>query len=355
MYSWMPSKVDEFLDWKWSQIEPIFINLQGQQLDDKNIEIWLDEWSEISKILDEIHWRLYDATTVDTSDEAAEERFTRFLDEIRPKARAADQGLKEKLLSSGINPDGYQVALRNLQAQSGIFREENQALLSEEKKLVVEYDKIIGAQMVDWDGEQIPLLQLQPIYEDEDRERREKAWRLSATRQSEDRRALNELYRQFLVLRQSIAANAGLDNYRAYRWQELLRFDYSPEDCYQFHQAIESTAVPAAQEIYDKRRNRLGLNKLRPWDLAVDPEGRPALKPFRTTRELVEKSAKIFSQVEADFGKYFQLMSEEKLLDLDNRENKAPGGYCTYYCYSQRPFIFMNSVGIHEDVQNSFA
>ncbi len=261
MYSWMPGKVDEFLDWKWSQIEPIFINLQGQQLGDKNIETWLDEWSEISKILDEIHWRLYDATTVDTSDEAAEEKFTRFLDEIRPKARAAEQGLKEKLLSSGINPDGYQVALRDLQAQSDIFREENQALLSEEKKLVVEYDKIIGAQMVDWDGEQIPLLQLQPVYEDVDRERREKAWRLSATRQLEDRRALNELYRQFLVLRQSIAANAGLDNYRAYRWQELRRFDYSPEDCYQFHQAIESIAVPAAQEIYDKRRHRLGLNR----------------------------------------------------------------------------------------------
>lgn len=351
MYSWMPDKVDEFLDWKWSQIEPIFINLQGQQLDDKNIETWLDEWSEISKILDEIHWRLYDATTIATNDETAEERFTRFLDEIRPKARAAEQGLKEKLLSSGINPDGYQVVLRDLQAQSEIFREENQALLSEEKKLVIEYDKIIGAQTVEWEGAQIPLLQLQPIYEEVDRERREKAWRLSATRQLEDRRAINELYRQFLELRQSIATNAGLNNYRDYRWQELLRFDYSPEDCYQFHNAIESAAVPAAELIYEKRRQRLGLKKLRPWDLAVDPDGMPALKPFGTTRELIEKCTKIFSQVEADFGNYFQLMYEENLLDLESRANKGPGGYCTYYPHSQRPFIFMNAVGIHEDVQ----
>lgn len=351
MRSWVPDNIDEFLDWNWSQIEPIFLGLQQRLLDEGNIEAWLNEWSDISKLLDESYWRLYDATTVNTSDEEAELKFTRFLDEIRPKGKSAEQSLKKKLLASEINPDGYQVAMRDLQMQADIYREENQSLLSEEKKLVVEYDKIIGAQTVVWDGEQMPLPQLQPVYEEADRERREKAWRLSAARQLEDRQALNELWRQFLELRQAIAANADLPNYRAYRWQELLRFDYSPEDCFRFHNVIEEVVVPAAQDIYEKRRQRLEINKLRPWDITVDAYGMPALKPFRSTSELIEKSEKIFSQVEPRFGEYFRQMQKEGLLDLENRTSKAPGGYCSYYRYSQRPFIFTNAVGIHDDVQ----
>ena len=351
MHSWLPGKVEEFLDRDWSQIEPIFLNLQQRELDADNIGTWLDEWSDISKLLDESYWRLYDATTVNTGDEAAERRFTHFLDEIRPKAKSAEQRLKEKLLASEIFPNGYQVALRDLQAQADIYREENQPILSEEKKLVIEYDKIIGAKTVAWDGEQVPLPQLQPVYEEADRERREKAWRLTAARQIEDRQALNDLYRQFLELRHSIAVNSGLPNYRSYRWKELLRFDYSPDDCYQFHQAIENAVVPVALEIYEARRQRLGLSEIRPWDLAVDAFGMPALKPFGTTEELLDQSEKIFSAVAPQFGMNFEKMRREGLLDLENRANKAPGGYCSYYRYSGQPFIFMNSVGIHEDVQ----
>ncbi len=295
-HSWLPGKVEDFLDWDWAHIELIFKNLHAQELNDNNIDTWLAEWSDISKLLNESYWRLYDATTVNTSDEAAEQRFTYFLDEIRPKGKSAEQGLKEKLLASGIYPAGYQVVLRDLKTQADIYREENQPLMSEEKKLVIEYDKIIGDQMVTWDGEQKPLPQLQPVYEEADRERREKAWRLSMARQLEDREALNDLYQQFLELRGSIAGNADLPNYRAYRWQELLRFDYSPEDCHQFHRAIEKVVVPAAQVVYEKRRKRLGLSELRPWDVFVDAYGKPALTPFGSINELEEKSEKIFSK-----------------------------------------------------------
>ena len=97
-HSWLPEDIDDFLEWDWSRIEPIFQNLQHQGLDDDNVLDWLDEWSEISKLLDESYWRLYDATTVNTSDEAAEAKFTRFLDEIRPRGKSAEQGLKKKLL-----------------------------------------------------------------------------------------------------------------------------------------------------------------------------------------------------------------------------------------------------------------
>lgn len=350
-HSWMPENVEDFLNWDWPRIEPIFYNLQIRELNDDNILDWLEEWSEISKLLDESYWRLYDATTVNTSDEAAEGNFTHFLDKIRPKAKSAEQSLKEKLLTSGINPPGYQVAVRDFHAHAEIYREENQPLLSKEKKLVIEFGKIIGAQQVLWDGKQVPLPQLQKVYEEDDRQRREDAWRISATRQLEDRQALNDVYRQFLVLRQEIATNAGLPDYRAYRWQELLRFYYSPRDCYQFHEAIEKVVVPAALEVYEKRRQRLGLSELRPWDLSVDPYGKLALKPFGTADELLDGCETIFSAVATQFGKNLKDMRQAGMLDLENRANKAPGGYCNYYLSTGTPFIFMNAVGVHADVQ----
>jgi oligoendopeptidase F len=351
MHSTSTDKAIEFLEWKWPQIEPLFKVLSQRSLSDSNIVEWLHEWSDLSKILDESYWRLYDATAIDTNDHEADENFKQFLDQIRPRAKSAEQKLKEKLLNSGITPDGYEVPLRDMRAQADLFREVNLPLLSEDKKLVVGYDKIIGAQTVLWEGEQVSLPQLLPVYQQPDRESRENAWRLAAERQLADRELLNDQWVKFLKLRQKIATNADLPDYRAYRWRELLRFDYTPEDCYQFHQAIAKVIVPAAESIYEKRRQRLGVKTLRPWDLEVDPCGKQALKPFSTTEELEYKTAKIFRQVDPHLGDYFEIMRTEDLLDLENRVNKAPGGFCSQYMSSKQPFIFMNAVGIHDDVQ----
>lgn len=351
MSSTLPENAVEFLDWTWPQIEPHFQDLYNRSLNEDNILDWLHDWSELSKLLDESYWRLYAATTIDTSNQEFEENFKRFLDQVRPQGKSAEQKLKKMLLNSGIAPEGYEVPLRDLSAQADLFREENQPLLSEEKKLVVEYDKVIGAQTVLWEGEQVALPQLLPEFQHPDRAHREKAWRLAADRQLADREALNNLWAQFLELRQRIAANADLPDFRAYRWRELLRFDYTPEDCYQFHQAIEDVVVPAAAMIYEKRRQRLGVETLRPWDLEVDPFGKPPLEPFSNIEELESKTSQIFQQVDPQLGDYFEIMRAEGLLDLDSRLNKAPGGYCNYYLYSKRPFIFTNAVGVHDDVQ----
>ena len=351
MNSSLPDNAILFLDWSWSQIEPYFKSLSGQSLDENTISDWLADWSELSKLLDEVYWRLYDATAVDTADQEAEGKYKHFLDEIRPRAKAAEQKLKEKLLASEIIPAGYEVPLRDLRAQADLFREANLPLLSEDKKLAVEYDKLIGDQTVIWAGEELTLPQLQPVYQESDRMLRESAWRLAAERQLADREKINALWVEFLDLRRTIAANADLPDYRAYRWRELLRFDYTPQDCFQFHQAIADVVVPVATSVYEKRRQRLDLTSLRPWDLTVDPFGKPPLKPFSTSRELETKTSNIFHQVAPQLGENFEIMRAEGLLDLENRKNKAPGGFCSHYQSSERPFILMNAVGIHEDVQ----
>ncbi|RPJ20246.1 MAG: M3 family oligoendopeptidase, partial [Planctomycetaceae bacterium] len=176
-------------------------------------------------------------------------------------------------------------------------------------------------------------------------------YRALSDRQLADRDAINALWVQYMDVRRQLAANAGLSSYRDYRWRQLLRFDYTPEDCLTFQKAIEEVVVPAAKRIYDRRRARLGLESLRPWDLDVDPTGRPPLKPYTDVRELEEKGTTIFHRVDPVLGGYYDILRKESLLDLDNRKGKGPGAYSTGLEASKRPFVFMNAVGHYSDVR----
>ena len=274
------------------------------------------------------------------------------LKNIIPPFRSAENRLIKILLASGLEPEGMRVPLLKLRAEDEIFSEANLLLLTEEEQLGNDYFKIIGAQTVNWEGQELTLTRLKLLQLESDRALREKAWKAGAARQLQDREALNGLWVKLLDLRQTIAHNAGFNSYRDYVWKQNSRFDYTPQDCLNFHDAIEEVVVPAAKRILERRRQRLGYESLRPWDLAVDAEGLPSLRPFADATELEERAETIFNKVDPELGGYYSLMRQEKLLDLGNRMNKAPGGYMTYLPVKGewRSFIFMNAVGVESDV-----
>lgn len=347
----LPDNPLDFMSWTWPQIEPHFQVLIERPINLENVSAWLADWSRLAELLSETAQRLYVATTVDTTDEQAKKRQDAFLDEIFPKMEAANQKLKEKLLASGLQPPGFEIPLRNMRAEAEIFREANLPLMAQEIKLSNECDRLYGAQTVSWEGRETTIQQLLPVFQDPDRQKREAAWRLGAERMLADREAFNELWRQLMSLRGTMAANAGFADYRAFRWRQLQRFDYTPADCMRFHDAIEQVVVPAIERLHERRRRMLGIQTLRPWDLEVDPKGRPLLRSFETVEQLESGALSIFQRVDPQLAAYFETMRREHLLDLDNRKGKAPGGYCTEFLASRRPFIFMNAVGIHDDVQ----
>ncbi|MFN8448249.1 MAG: M3 family oligoendopeptidase [Anaerolineae bacterium] len=351
MFAALPNDISDFQNWDWARIEPYFKDLEARDLTAASVVDWLTDWAKITQLVDETHSRLYVGTTVDTTDEATEQRFVAYLETVMQPVSVAAQTLKEKLIASGLEPRGYNIQLRDMRAEAELFREENVPLFTQESKLGTEYDKVVGAQSVEWDGQERTVSQMKPVYLEADRDRRERAWRLVAERQLADRAALNELWQRFLKLRIEIAGNADMPDYRAYRWRDFRRFDYTPDDCLRFHDAIAEVVVPAAERIYEKRRQRLGVDTLRPWDLDVDPLGREPLNPFSDVDTLNRVTERIFSRVDSRLGDYFRTMERDRLLDLDNRKGKAPGGYCTYFAVAERPFIFMNAVGLHNDVQ----
>jgi oligoendopeptidase F len=346
-------KAQEFMSWPWSQMGPYYQALIDYPLNANNAPEWLGDWSHLRKLVDETYARLQLHTSQNTMDAQAEHRYHAFLENVYPSIQAADQKLKEKLLASGLQPAGMEIPLRNMQAEASLFRQDNLPLMTEEQKLGSEYNKIIGAQTVPWEGEEITLQKLRLKSQVPDRELREQAWRLSASRQLADREAINGLWKKMMDVRRQLAANAGLPDYRAFRWQQQLRFDYTPANCLQFHQAIEEVVVPAATRIYERRRQELSLERLRPWDLDLDlyPLQFPALHAYSTFEELEEGTARIFLQVDPKLGAYFETMRRESLLDLPNRKGKAPGAFCTSFATMQKPFIFMNAIGLSADVR----
>ncbi len=347
----LPQDTTSLLRWSWSEIEPYYKDVATRILTKANVHEWLADWTALDERIGEMYARLHLATTENTTDKAAEERYRVFLDQIHLPVEAEEQTLRQKLIGSGLEPIGFEIPLKKMRAEADLFREANLPLLAEERKLEMEYDQIVGAQSVQWQGKEVTISQLRTVFQDTDRSKRELAWRLAGQRQLADRKVINELWCKLLALRNQIAANAGKRDYIEYRWQQLHRFDYTPADCKRFHNAIEQVVVPAAERLYKRRQQMLGVDPLRPWDVDVDPRGRAPLKPFRDTDELKAIAGRIFAKVDPQLHEYFETMVHESLLDLDNRKNKAPGAYCTSFPMSKRPFIFMNAVGVHEDLQ----
>jgi oligoendopeptidase F len=351
MFDTLPKIGIEALQWTWAQYEPYVQDLRARELTAANVSQWLRDWTRIYDLLYDVYNRLYVQHTLYTTDEEIEKRFLTFVEHVFPPAQIVEQKLKEKLLAAGLEPDGFTLPLKRMRVAAEIFREANVALQVEETKLGTEFDKIIGAQTVEWEGKEITVEQLLPFFQDTDRSVREKAWRLRMERKLQDRAALNELWVKFLELRLQMAKNADEPDFRAYRWKQFNRFDYTPEDCEQFHQAIEAVVVPAVKRLNEKRRQQLKLDALRPWDFENDALGRAPLRPFENAEELEARCEAIFNYVDPKLGEYYAHMRRNNLLDLPNRKGKAPGGYCTSYPTERIPFIFMNAVGIHDDVQ----
>jgi oligoendopeptidase F len=334
----------------WSTIQPHVDRLLGTELRPDVVEAWLQDWSNLEAVLYEAYAQIQREITENTADAEAEGRFLAFVEKIQPPLRMADQALRDKLLSvQGYAPsDENREMVRRFRAEAAIYRDENLPLLSELAVLENDYGKITGALTIDWDGETETLPKARQRQRSLDRSERQRAWRLEMAAYASVREELNQLYLKMLPLRRQLARNAGLPDYRAYRWLEFCRFDYTPEDCRTFHDAIEHEFVPLANKLTAEKGALLGLDSVRPWDIEVDPYGE-LLRPFEDVAELVAGARRIFERVNPVFAGYFDVM-RDGFLDLEARPNKAPGGYCEGFPVTGKPYIFMNAVGAHDDV-----
>ncbi len=336
-------------------LKRIFDGLQTRKINSgPELEEWLWDESELASAVSEEQAYRYIRMSCQTDDPEREKAFLYFVENIEPQVKIAFAELDRKYVDSparkNLPREKYSVLDRKRENSIRLFRKENVELEKEEAKLWQRYEKTVGAMTVVYDGQERTMQQLGRYQEEPARKVREETWKLGEARRRKDHEEIDGLYDQLIQMREKIASNAGYDNYRDYIFPKRERFDYTPKDCVRYHRAVEQYIVPLIKQLDAEREESLELDTLRPWDLAVDPEGKPPLRPFKTATELVKGCIQIFDKVNPKFAGYLRRMQELNLLDLESRKGKAPGGYSQEMAEVQLPFIFMNAVGRDGDV-----
>lgn len=339
----------------WQILEPFLKELLDRPINSKEeLEAWLKDLSETEAVIgEEAAWRQI-RVTCDTENKELEDAFTFFVMEIQPKIQPYADKINRKLLANNftgqLNEQEYKVYLRNVKKSIDLFREENIPLQAEVAVLAQQHGVICGKMSVMVQRQEYTMQQAGKFLESPDRSLREEVYRKMQERRLQDKDVLNTMFTTLVQKRDLIAKNAGFANYRDYKFIELGRFDYTKEDCFQFHEAVKTQMLPLVDFIYDRKRQKLGLDSLRPWDTEAEPAGIKPLTPFATGEELVNKTIECFTQMNPFFGECLVKMKEMGRLDLDSRKGKAPGGYNCPLPETGAPFIFMNAAGQMSDV-----
>ncbi len=346
---------EDFTVTDWAAIEPFFQELQDRPVHTAaELERWLLDRSELEAVLSEdLAWR-YIRMTCDTQDGGRAEAFQYFVNEVEPQVAPYDHALNEKMLASphlaGLNENRYGVFLRSVRRASEIYRVENIPLKTEISTKQQQYAATVGAMNVTIDGQELTLPQAADRLKSPDRAVRETTWRAIQARRLQDAGPLDALFSELVALRNQVALNAGFANFRDYMFAALGRFDYTPQDCFNFHRAIRETVVPLCDDFDLERRQDLNQPALRPWDLDVDPSGKAPLRPFGTGAELLDKTITVFQNLDSYLGDCLSTMRQMGHLDLESRKGKAPGGYNYPLDETGVPFIFMNATSSLRDV-----
>lgn len=339
----------------WGDLMGYFEELKNRSINsEEELEQWIRDLSELESFLsEETAWR-YIKMNIDTKDKALEEAFNFMVTEIDPKAAPYSDKFNKKLVenewTTALDADKYYTYLRSVQNQIRIYRDENIPLMTELQQLQQRYGAITGNMIIELDGKKLTMQEGSKYLHNNDRALREKVYHLLQETRRSAVDDLNELFSKLVSLRNRVGRNAGFANFRDYKFAALDRFDYSVTDCLQFHEAIKEEITPLLTELDNNRKERMGLDSLKPWDTEVDPEGLETLKPFKDEKELVEGTIECFRRLRPYYGECLETMRDMGHLDLGSRIGKAPGGF-NYPLYETGvPFIFMNSVGTVRDL-----
>ncbi|GMV25335.1 MAG: hypothetical protein AMXMBFR58_13660 [Phycisphaerae bacterium] len=362
--TFVPAELDAT---RWENIEPLVNALLERPVQSADeLERWLLDRSELDAACSESRANLYIRMTCHTEDAAVQKAYSTYVEEVAPKLEPAafeldkrQTDLSRTLGLSRLKAGRYLVLERDTAVEVDLFRQENVPLNTQLTLLGQQYDQIIGAMTVQFDGQERTLPQMGKYQEATDRSVREAAWRAVADRRLKDSGAIDDLYEKMISLRHQVARNAGFENFVGYAFKSKHRFDYGVKECLAFHEACEKVVVPFMRRLDEKRRDALGVSPLRPWDLAVDPLNRHPLRPFEGGRELMTKSVETFKLLDPRLAAMLGELGDGSntagpaggaCLDLDSRKGKAPGGYQYMRDRSRKPFIFMNAAGLHRDM-----
>ena len=333
----------------WDALKSYFEELLSRKISSsKELYTWYLDRSEFeSAISEDLGWR-YIKMTCDTTNEEIKNNFNFFVSELQPAMAPYSNQLDTKALEDPFlkelkDQEGFDIVIKLLEKDKSIYRDENIQIFSEIEQTAHQFGTISGAMTVTVDEKEITMQQASDYLLQTDRLKREEVWKKINERRYQEKETLDTLFTTLIGLRHTAALNAGYKNFRDYMFTAMGRFDYTPADCYAFHEAIKTEVVPILNTLAEDRKKALKLDALKPWDLSVNYFGDTPLKPFNDADDLTEKTIQCFARLDSYTAQCIATMKKIGHLDLMSRKGKAPGGYNYPLDETGVPFIFMNA------------
>ncbi len=241
------------------------------------------------------------------------------------------------------------VAFKNMELSRKSMDEKLIPLMQEENALTTEYNKLIAGAEIEFDGKTLNLSLLRPYLVHSDRSVRAAAHKKQSEFFEANAEKLDEIYDKLVKNRTAQAREMGYENYLELGYYRMMRNCYGKEEVESFRSQIKEFFVPFAERLHERRRQRLGLDKLSYIDAAVYfKEGNPA--PFGTPDEILAAGQKMYGELSPETKVFYDFMMENELFDVLGRKTKRAGGYMTYMPVYNSPFVFANFNGTSGDV-----
>ena len=238
--------------------------------------------------------------------------------------------------------------LTDIETSLKTFDPKIKEMLKEETNLRNEYTKLTAGAKITYDGKEYNLAGLGPFHSNEDRNIRKASYEARFNWFSENSEALDDIYDKLVKLRHKIATTLGYDNFIELGYMRMGRSDYGPNEVANFRKQIVDHVVPVVKKLVQKKKDILGLDHLYFYDGINFKEGDP--KPKGSPDHLIKEAQVMYRELSNETGDFFDMMVEEELMDLVNREGKRPGGFCTSFPKYDRPYIFSNFNGTDHDI-----
>ena len=275
-----------------------------------------------------------------------------YYDKIGPEMQeihnTLDQAVNQSKFKNDLAKLWGDTFLKQIEMDLNTFDPKIMDMLREETELRNQYTQKIGGAQIKFDGETYNLAGLGPFHKDKNRDIRKRSFAARFSWFEENEEFFDDLYDKLVKLRHKIAKTLGYDNFIELGYMRMGRSDYGPEDVANFRKQIVDHVVPIVRRLNEQRKEILGLDHLYFYDGINYKEGDPT--PKGSPEELVQHAQKMYHELSTETGEFFDIMVNEDLMDLVNRDGKMAGGFCTAFPKYDRPYIFSNFNGTDHDI-----
>ena len=259
-----------------------------------------------------------------------------------------DKAINDSEFKNELSKEWGDTFLKQIEMGLKTFDPQIKDMLKQETELRNEYTTLTAGAKIEFEGKNYNLAGLGPFHSDQDRDVRKRSYEARFNWFSENADALDQIYDKLVKLRHKIAVTLGYENFIELGYMRMGRSDYGPNEVANFRKQIVDHVVPIVKKLQDKKKDILGLDHLYFYDGINFKEGDP--KPKGTPEHLVKEAQAMYHELSKETGEFFDMMVNEELMDLVNRDGKRPGGFCTSFPKYDRPYIFSNFNGTDHDI-----